>query len=710
MRNEQKQNMLQIAGLGRTTIRIPDTNLRVLLNPSKLGTWGSLEAFVPAELWRGLAKKGLRQSSCKGLYLKGHGIIETPTQAPTGERHLLFGPGQSVIHSTSGDKRYARPGMRTELHRFVLINNVLSPPNRKRRWKTSSDYQQVLAATLESLRQLRQYLLHQSASGPDTPLVNSLSALERNLQDLCPWESDGGLCFLFASSVKGDIDQLRAQLHNCYRATIIMDLIPPENRNELEIEDIDFVLIDVGFVPIRLVPLFIPLSNTRRRRALVQLQEQIEEQLPQLESYGLQRHHTRTNLLEPIIAWDPQSCCGDDEENSIAKIFQILKNPKPAERFSHIHSAGTLLCLTKLLLELQMDVESKAVLIGDIYEWMVQIRCRDIQGSTPEALHDLTTFICWLYEQAIAHARLNHAHNILNHVAEIRHMFKEHGQSEQLRKLALSLKDLAEYLTQLERLEVGLKPWQEAIEVYRQLAEMDRFMYLPGLASHTEGLASYLSRFEQYHDSAEVGEQAVRMYRELVARDERSYLHHLGRSWQTLATYLSDAGRQEDALKASQEAVKIHRTLVRNHAERFHPALAQSLNQLCCSLGNVNQHLEAVRAAEELVNIHQELAKSKPKLHKPLLADSLGQLATCLNNSQRYDEAMKIENEAIKIREELVRSIGDSYLNSLNNSRDNLVKYKQQKDTLPIFRRYLAYAKRIFYPNVTRSVPENNRR
>ncbi|KAG8932380.1 hypothetical protein FRC03_012212 [Tulasnella sp. 419] len=647
-----------------------------------------------------------------------------------------------------------------------MIEDILSR-DLIQEWKSRGVKQQELVVTLKSLQQLGHYLMHQSRAGDHRELVNRLYDLEVKLEGLIVEERDYASRFrswftqvgnssssaplanssitplrrhssvqalrttpaylstpaapernihirVKSTPVRGvqqarttfymvTIDKLRKKMQACYRIMVMRDITP--NWDLIEDTNMDFDdLIDGGLIPLRLLLLFIPFAQADRYYELEGfIRQHLNSTLLGTNLYGFRRHKRRW-WDRPTIVWDTRVHWGVDGENSFKEILQILKDLDGTVKLPNTHCAGALLCIAHSAVGIKMDVQERATLIGSLYQWVVEIRRQDLDGSNPESLSALAIFIYSLYEKAVTHSSLKSAHNILDNGVKIRRMLEEQGQTAHLTELALSLKRLAEHLKRHGQSEASVEPRREAAEIYQALADVNRLVYLPGLASHTEGLAASLSHSRHGSDAVEAGERAVRMYRELVESDPRLYLQHLARSWKTLSQYLSNQERHEDAIKAGQKAVETHKTLVRDDPEGFRPALAESLHQLCCGLGNASQYQEAVKVAEELVDLYRELTKSNHKLHYPRLADSLDQLAMLLNKVERHDEAVKIEKEVIKIREELVKSGGDSYLAFLVTSRDSLVKYKQQKDMIPTFRRITDFARRTFGVNIVGTV------
>jgi tetratricopeptide (TPR) repeat protein len=95
------------------------------------------------------------------------------------------------------------------------------------------------------------------------------------------------------------------------------------------------------------------------------------------------------------------------------------------------------------------------------------------------------------------------------------------------------------------------------------------------------------------------GQEAVRLYRELAEVNPDAYLPHLAASLSNLGGWLAQLGRHEEALVPAEEAVQIRRRLAEANPAAYLPDLAMSLAKLGIRLRGVGRQEEADHAWED---------------------------------------------------------------------------------------------------------------
>ncbi len=104
----------------------------------------------------------------------------------------------------------------------------------------------------------------------------------------------------------------------------------------------------------------------------------------------------------------------------------------------------------------------------------------------------------------------------------------------------------------------------------------------PRLSSPTwpqslNNLGIRLSELGRREEALAATQEAVEIYRQLAQANPQAFLPNLARSLNNLGNRLSALGRREEALAATQEAVEIRRQLAQAHPQAFLPDLARSL-------------------------------------------------------------------------------------------------------------------------------------
>jgi tetratricopeptide (TPR) repeat protein len=228
--------------------------------------------------------------------------------------------------------------------------------------------------------------------------------------------------------------------------------------------------------------------------------------------------------------------------------------------------------------------------------------------------------------------------------------------------LAMSLNNLSNRLSDLGRPEEALVPIEEAVTAYRALADADPDAFLPDLATSLINLAASLAGLGWREQALPPSEEAVTTIRALADARPEAFLSNLASSLDNLSLRLGELGRRpEEALAASEEAVTIFRALADARPEVFLPDLGASLNNLSNRLGDLGRREEALAAIEEVVTAFRALADARPEVFLPELATSLNNLAGRLSILGRWGEALAAMEEAITTYQDLADARPDVF-------------------------------------------------
>jgi tetratricopeptide (TPR) repeat protein len=132
-----------------------------------------------------------------------------------------------------------------------------------------------------------------------------------------------------------------------------------------------------------------------------------------------------------------------------------------------------------------------------------------------------------------------------------------------------------------------------------------------GLLHNLGGALSALGRREE---ALEAAQEAVEVYRKLAEANPQAFLPNLAMSLNNLGNGLSALGRREQALETAQEAVDIRRKLAEANPQAFLPNLAMSLGTYGSVLLALDRHSEASLAFAEglqhLAPFYQDLPQA----------------------------------------------------------------------------------------------------
>lgn len=103
-----------------------------------------------------------------------------------------------------------------------------------------------------------------------------------------------------------------------------------------------------------------------------------------------------------------------------------------------------------------------------------------------------------------------------------------------------------------------------------------------------------------HHDQAlPYAEEAVTLYRRLAEIDPDSYRHALARALSKRGVILSALDRHDDALSDSEKAVVLYQELVEIDPRQYSPLLARALRKLAVDYSELGQRADAERCCQD---------------------------------------------------------------------------------------------------------------
>ena len=219
--------------------------------------------------------------------------------------------------------------------------------------------------------------------------------------------------------------------------------------------------------------------------------------------------------------------------------------------------------------------------------------------------------------------------------------------------LAMSLNNLAAFLSEVGERNEALEAARKAVELYRGLADASPQAYTPNLAASLNNLASFLSEVGEQDEALEAAREAVELYRGLAEASPQAYTPDLAASLNNLANRFSAVGERNEALEAAREAVRLRRALAEASPQAYTPNLAMSLTNLAAFLSEVGERAEALVAAREAVGLYRGLAEESPAAYTPNLAMSMSNLSNCLSAVGDWEAALEVAREARQLVDDL---------------------------------------------------------
>jgi CHAT domain-containing protein/tetratricopeptide (TPR) repeat protein len=288
-------------------------------------------------------------------------------------------------------------------------------------------------------------------------------------------------------------------------------------------------------------------------------------------------------------------------------------------------------------------------------------------------------------------------------------------------------------LRESRQLEAAVEAYEEALAIYRQLAQqqpqvyeplwcrlfsrMQRQaqqqpqVYEPDVAGTLHNLGTALSDLRRLEAAVEAYEEALAIRRRLAQQQPEVYEPDLATTLNGLGTALSDLRRLEAAVEAYEEALAIRRRLAQQQPEVYEPDLATTLNGLGTALSDLRRLEAAVEAYQQALAIYRQLAQQQPEVYEPDLATTLNNLGTALWGLRRLEAAVEAYQQALAIYRQLAQQQPEVYepdvamtLNNLGAALSDLRRLEAAveayQQALAIYRRLAQQQPQVYEPDV----------
>ncbi len=154
-------------------------------------------------------------------------------------------------------------------------------------------------------------------------------------------------------------------------------------------------------------------------------------------------------------------------------------------------------------------------------------------------------------------------------------------------------------------------------------------------------LGNRLSELGRREEALTATQEAVGIYRQLAQANPQAFLPDLATSLNNLGYMLSALGRREEALTATQEAVEIRRKLAQANPQAFLPDLARSMGMLGTVLRGLGHHEQAADAFGEGLRAIVPFLRALPQAFGGLAGALLeGYLRACPDAGRKPDEEL----------------------------------------------------------------------
>ncbi len=156
--------------------------------------------------------------------------------------------------------------------------------------------------------------------------------------------------------------------------------------------------------------------------------------------------------------------------------------------------------------------------------------------------------------------------------------------------------------------------FQKAIKGYENL--LDLKLSQEDRARTLNNLANLYKAQNQHKQALKAYQEALTLYRDLAQANPSVYNPDVAMTLNNLANLYSDQNQNKEALQAYQEALNIRRDLAQANPSVYNPDVATTLNNLAILYSDQNQHQEALKAYQEALTLYRDLAQTNPRAYE----------------------------------------------------------------------------------------------
>ena len=222
--------------------------------------------------------------------------------------------------------------------------------------------------------------------------------------------------------------------------------------------------------------------------------------------------------------------------------------------------------------------------------------------------------------------------------------------------------------------------YEEALVIYRQLAEVNPQTYLPDVATTLNNLGILQKDKNEFAKAEKSYEEALAIRRQLAEVNPQTYLPDVAMTLNNLANLQRDKNEFAKAEKSYEEALTNYRQLAEVNPQTYLPYVAGTLNNLAVLQSAKNEFAKAEKSYEEALAIYRQLAEVNPQTYLPDVAGTLNNLAVLQSAKNESAKAEKSYEEALAIRRQLAEVNPQTYLLDVGMTLNNLANLQQAKN------------------------------
>lgn len=228
-------------------------------------------------------------------------------------------------------------------------------------------------------------------------------------------------------------------------------------------------------------------------------------------------------------------------------------------------------------------------------------------------------------------------------------------------------------LTEKRSRQAAANLYEEALKLYRELAESNSKAYEPDLAKVCHEYANLLTEMKEYERAEELYEEALIIRRRLMGKDPEVYEGEVANTCHWFARMLHGIGEYKKARKLYEEALIIHRKLAEKNPEAYIIDLAFSCNSLARLLADMEEYERTIELFEEGLVIFNRLTEKNPERYEPVLVSFSNDMITLLKMIGGFHKVKTTYREVLALYKRLEEADAQKYASSYENLCDKLI-------------------------------------
>jgi len=186
-------------------------------------------------------------------------------------------------------------------------------------------------------------------------------------------------------------------------------------------------------------------------------------------------------------------------------------------------------------------------------------------------------------------------------------------QSLRAERNAKNVFEFATFLQEHNRLAQAQTLYEEALQMYRALAEENPKTYLSAVAGTLNNIANLQATKNEFGEAEPKYEEALQIYRMFVEESTTTYLSSMAMTLTNWAILQGTKNEFGEAKSKYEEALQIRRALAEENPRTYLPDVAMTLDYLA-NLHTTNNELRELHTKhEECLRIYRVLAEENPQ-------------------------------------------------------------------------------------------------